>query len=138
LNNPFRYVDPSGEVFVLDDAIIIGVMAYLGGVMANFMHSAQNSTNPFNPGGWNWKSANTYIGIVGGGIGGAAMAGYSIPYTQVPGMLSNGLLQAGGQVVLNGIGNVTEYRNFFHNWYWAAGIGFVLGLKPGYDLFRVC
>ncbi|MDR0507888.1 MAG: FG-GAP-like repeat-containing protein [Dysgonamonadaceae bacterium] len=136
LNNPLKYTDPSGYVFGIDDIIVIAAFAYFGGMQANFAFSAGNGTNPFNPGNWNWKSAHTYIGIVGGGMSGAAMAGYSIPYLQVPGMIPNGTLQAGVQVTLNGIGNVTDGRNFFDNWYWSAGMGFASGAYTGYGLAK--
>jgi RHS repeat-associated protein len=136
LNNPFKYTDPSGYVFGVDDALIILAMAYFGGMQANFAHAAEQGTNPFNPGNWNWGSAHTYIGIAGGAMGGAGMAGYAIPYTQVPGMLPNGALQAGIQVTLNGIGNLTDDRKFFDNWYWSAGMGFASGVISGYGLAK--
>jgi hypothetical protein len=124
------YTDPSGEIFGLDDALIIAAFAYFGGMQANFSYAAANSTNPFNPGNWNWKSAHTYIGIAGGVMSGAGIAGYNIPHIQVPGMLSNGALQ----VSLNGIGNLTDGRKFFDNWYWSAGMGFASGAFSGYRL----
>jgi RHS repeat-associated protein len=136
VNNPLIYTDPSGEVFGIDDALIIAAMAYIGGMQANFSYAAANNTNPFNPGNWNWKSANTYIGIAGGAMSGAGIAGYPIPYTQVPGMLPNGALQAGIQVSLNGIGNLTDGRKFFDNWYWSAGMGFASGAFSGYGLAK--
>jgi RHS repeat-associated protein len=134
VNNPLIYTDPSGEIFGIDDAIVILAMAYFGGMQANFSYAAANNTNPFNPGNWNWESAHTYIGIAGGAMSGAGIAGYHIPYTQVPGMISNGALQAGIQVTLNGIGNLTDDRKFFDNWYWSAGMGFVSGSFSGYQL----
>jgi RHS repeat-associated protein len=121
VNNPLIYTDPSGEIFGVDDAIIIAVMAYLRGVQSNFFYAAAHGNNPFNPGDWNWSSAGTYMSIAGGALGGANMAGLNIPYTQVPGMLTNGGLQAGIQVALNGISNLTDGRKFFDNWYWSAG-----------------
>jgi RHS repeat-associated protein len=136
LNNPLIYTDPSGELFGIDDAVIIAAMAYIGGMQSNFSYAAANAVNPFNPGNWNWKSAHTYIGMAGGAMGGAGVAGYAIPYTQVPGMMTNGALQAGVQVTLNGIGNVTDGRKFFDNWYWSAGMGFASGAFSGYGLAK--
>jgi RHS repeat-associated protein len=136
LNNPLKYTDPSGEVFGIDDAIVILAMAYFGGMQANFAYAADHNTNPFNPGNWNWSSAHTYIGIAGGAMGGAGMVGYAIPYTQIPGMLPNGALQAGVQVTLNGIGNLTDDRKFFDNWYWSAAMGFASGAFAGYNLAK--
>jgi len=74
LNNPLKYTDPSGEFFGVVDAIIILAMAYFGGVQANFFHAAETGGNPFNPGDWNWKSANTYIGIGSGALQGYGMS----------------------------------------------------------------
>jgi hypothetical protein len=43
-------------------------------------------------------------------------------------------LQAGIQVSLNGIGNLTDGNNFFDNWYWSAGMGFLTGAIAGYNM----
>ena len=51
-------------------------------------------------------------------------------------MLLNGFLQSGIQVTLNGIGNITDNRNFFDNWYYSAGMGFVGGAVSGYNLSK--
>jgi hypothetical protein len=127
-----KYSDPSGELFI--EAITIAMMIYQGGMQANFTYSSNNGGNPFNPGDWNWNSAHTYIGMVGGAFGGANMLGYNILNTQIPGIISNGILQAGIQVGLNGVGNLTDGNNFFDNWYWSAGIGFLSGGIAGYQL----
>jgi RHS repeat-associated protein len=67
LNNPLKYVDKNGKFPIL--AFFGGIIgAYIGGSLAN---------HNFNPGKWNWSSANTYIGmVIGGGLG--AAAGYGI------------------------------------------------------------
>ncbi|MDR1583991.1 MAG: hypothetical protein LBS55_12195 [Prevotellaceae bacterium] len=135
LNNPFKYTDPSGEVFGVDDALVILAMAYFGGMQTNFMYCSNNGTNMFNPGNWNWKSAHTYIGIASGVLQGAGIAGVNLGFTtNVSGMLTNGFLQAGVQTTLNGIGNLTENKPFFEGWYFAAGMGFVSGAISGYEL----
>jgi hypothetical protein len=70
LNNPLRYTDPSGNVFGVDDAIFWGVVAlsaYIGG-------SASNN-GQLNPIKWDWQSGQTYVGVIGGGIVGAATFG---------------------------------------------------------------
>jgi RHS repeat-associated protein len=135
LNNPLKYTDPSGELFGIDDMLVITAFAYFGGMQANFGYTSGNGTNPFNPGNWNWSSAHTYIGMANGVIGGANMMGYSI-LPQVPGMITNGGLQAGMQLTINGIGNLSDKRNFFDNWYWSAGMGFVSGAVTGYGLSK--
>jgi hypothetical protein len=59
-NNPVMYVDPDGEfVFIVAGAL---VGAYIGGAMAN---------DSFNPGQWDYQSADTWIGM---GVGGALVA----------------------------------------------------------------
>jgi len=133
-NNPLLYVDPSGE-FV--EWIALAMLVYMGGIQANVSHCMGNGTNPFNPVSWNWSSANTYIGMAQGAMMGLSLGwGIYIPNTQIPGMIPNGALQAGIQVTLNGIGNITENRKFFDNWYWSAGMGFVSGAIIGYELAK--
>jgi len=66
LNNPLMYSDPSGEIIPL---LIIGAVAlgaYFGGAQAN------GSYNPLN---WNYSTASTWVGIIGGGIIGGVSAG---------------------------------------------------------------
>ena len=67
LNNPLIYTDPSGEL--IGELIYIGFMIYYGGMQSNFMHCANNGTNPFNPGNWNWKSPMTYVSMAASGLG---------------------------------------------------------------------
>jgi hypothetical protein len=77
LNNPLKYVDPSGEFWWIVGAIIGG---YLGGAAAN------GTLNPFK---WTWDS-NTWGAVIGGAIIGAlGGAAYSF------GELSGVLLSAG-------------------------------------------
>jgi RHS repeat-associated protein len=94
LNNPLIYTDPSGEVFGVDDALIILTMAYLGGVQANFFSAPETGGNPFNPGDWNWNSSSTYIRIGSGALTGASMAGYQIIptlFSNIDGMITRGV-----------------------------------------------
>jgi hypothetical protein len=137
LNNPFKYTDPSGEVFGVDDALVILAMAYFGGMQANFMYCSNNGTNMFNPGNWNWKSGSTYLSIVSGAVSGvnAVGIGFSL-YPQVSGMLTNGFLQAGIQVGVNGLINLTDKRPFFSGWYWSALQGFASGAYAGYNMAK--
>ncbi|ODM92517.1 tRNA(Glu)-specific nuclease WapA [Orchesella cincta] len=66
-NSPISLVDPDGEFFLIFAAIIGAIIgAYLGGAAAN---------GNWNPIKWNWKSLNTWLGIIGGGIGGAMLPG---------------------------------------------------------------
>ena len=68
MNNPLKYSDRSGEIFGIDDFIIIAgvvVGAYLGGAVAN-----NNQWNPFK---WDYSNLWTYVGVIGGG----ALGGYA-------------------------------------------------------------
>ena len=132
LNNPLKYTDPSGELFGIDDIIFIAAMAYIGGTQANLSHSINNGTNPFNPLAWNWRSFGTYLGIAEGALNGAGMVGMKVFSMNVPGIVTNGVLHAAGNVVLNGVTNWTEGNNFFDNWGWSALAGFIEGAIGGY------
>lgn len=60
-NSPISFVDPDGEIFFLIAVVVLAVGgAYLGGAKAN---------NQWNPAKWDWKSADTYLGMVGGAVG---------------------------------------------------------------------
>lgn len=59
LNNPLIYTDPDGELFWIP-FVVAGI--YLGGSIAN--------KGELNPRHWNWKSSNTYLGmVIGGAVG---------------------------------------------------------------------
>ena len=133
LNNPLKYTDPSGELIGIDDILIIAAMAYIGGIQANISHTMSNGTNPFNPLAWNWNSFGTYLGLAEGGMNGAGMAGLNVFSMNVPGIIPNGTLHAAGNVLLNGITNITEERSFFENWGWSALSGFIEGAIGGYE-----
>ena len=67
MNNPLIYRDQNGE-FILE--LCLGLIgAYLGGAAMN--------KGELNPGHWNYRSLDTYLGIIGGGILGG-VAGYGI------------------------------------------------------------
>jgi len=136
INNPLKYTDPSGEVFGVDDVIIILAMAYFGGVQANFFYAAETGGNPFNPGDWNWSSPSTYIGIGSGALTGVGMAGYQIPtlFPNLDGILTRGVYQAGVNTGLNGIANTINGDPFFDNWEGATISGFINGAITGYQL----
>ena len=125
-NSPLIYTDPTGEIAWLIPAVKMVASIYLSGVQSNVGYCYQNGTNPLNPGNWNWKSPNTYVNM-------ANSAGL-LPNLNVPGAIPNGALHAGGQVALNGIGNLISGDNFFNNWGWSAGMGFVSGGYSGFQL----
>ena len=117
LNNPLKYTDPSGELFGIDDIIIIGAAiagAYIGGVTSN-----QGELNPFH---WNYSNPLTYGGIliggIAGGITGSAIAGstaWNIGFS-----ISSPYLSAG---VTIGATATSGFRYGFH-WTTAAGGGY--------------
>ncbi|XP_062708863.1 uncharacterized protein LOC109622613 [Aedes albopictus] len=66
-NSPVSMVDPDGQFAWFLIPLIIGfglAGAYLGGSAAN---------RNWNPAKWNWKSGKTWLGLIGGGIGGALL-----------------------------------------------------------------
>ncbi|WP_375331275.1 RHS repeat-associated core domain-containing protein [Candidatus Tisiphia endosymbiont of Oplodontha viridula] len=64
-NSPISLVDPDGELvleLIIITTAIIG--AYLGGAAAN---------NRWNPADWDWEDSGTWLGMIGGRIGGALL-----------------------------------------------------------------
>lgn len=117
LNNPLKYTDPSGELFGIDDIIIIGaaiVGAYLGGMATN-----HGELNPFH---WDYSNPLTYGGIliggIAGGITGSAIAGSTI--WNIGFSISNPYLSAG---VTIGATATSGFQYGFH-WTTAAGGGY--------------
>ena len=82
LNNPLKYTDYSGEVFGIDDALIIGAIvgavigAYSGGVIAN--------EGEYNPIKWAWNDQTFGYMIAGAAFGG--MSGYLGSYIAASGI----------------------------------------------------
>ena len=101
MNNPLKYNDRSGELFGIDDLIIIaGVVlgAYLGGAVAN-----NNQWNPFK---WDYSNMWTYIGVIGGG----ALGGYA-GYAYAAGNLSLSL----GAITPIGVIGVNNWKDQKNN-----------------------
>ena len=67
-----------------------------------------------------------------GGVTGLINAGFS--FLNVPGMLPNGFLHAGTNILGNGISNALSDKPFFDNWGFSAGTGFAGGAYSGYKL----
>ncbi|NUN99154.1 MAG: VCBS repeat-containing protein [Saprospiraceae bacterium] len=86
-NNPIIYIDPTGNIFGIDDAVIAIVVlaisvaagAYAGGAAVN---------HNLNPAKWDWTSPKTYLGIA---------AGAAIAF--VGGEIGAGVVEALGEVV---------------------------------------
>ncbi|MDR0543137.1 MAG: RHS repeat-associated core domain-containing protein [Dysgonamonadaceae bacterium] len=120
LNNPFKYTDPTGELFGIDDAIII----------ACFIIAQNAITRGFQE---KFAGGNFREGFGKGILTGIVSAGLGY-ITQVPGMITNGLLQAGVNVGVNGLSNSLDGQDFFNNWYWSAASGLAVGAYSGYQL----
>jgi hypothetical protein len=67
-----------------------------------------------------------------GGLSGLINAGFS--FFNIPGILPNGFLHAGTNLLGNGISNTIFDKPFFDNWGYSAGFGFVGGAYSGYKL----
>ena len=103
LNNPLKYTDPSGEVFGIDDAIIIAgvaIGAYVGGSIAN---------NTYNPVNWEWGSGKTWGYMIGGGLvgglsawAGTAVTASGIPFANTLGIVASSSLNSIGTYVYSG------------------------------------
>jgi len=77
---------------------------------------------------------NFWEGAGKGLLSGTINAGLSM--IGVPGMITNGLLTAGTNVLGNGISNLIYGDDFFDNWAFAAGSGFATGAWSGYNMAK--
>jgi RHS repeat-associated protein len=124
-NNPLLNNDPSGEfIFTILAALfcpplIPAAMQVDASWMYGGMHSWAN-------GGSFWD------GALKGGVTGLVNAGFS--FLNVPGLIPNGFLHAGTNVLGNGISNALSNKPFFDNWEFNAGTGFAGGAYSGYKL----
>ena len=96
LNNPLKYADPSGNVFVLDDFIAITTMGAMMGAM-----NAAMSDKPI------WK------GALLGGASAAATYGIGSIFNGV-GTFGHELLRAGAHGLSSGVFNVLNGDNFWN------------------------
>ena len=96
LNNPLKYADPSGNVFVLDDFIAITAMGAMMGAM-----NAAMSDKPI------WR------GALLGGVSAAATYGIGSIFNGV-GTFGHELLRAGAHGLSSGVFNVLNGDNFWN------------------------
>jgi hypothetical protein len=112
LNNPLMFTDPDGELYGIDDAILITALAiigaYTGGVGMN-----EGEMNPLS---WDWQSPDTYFGIGFGALLGY-VGGYGLVHPGTVGF-ALGLGSPAGGIYL--AGNASDW-NF--EWSTAAGAG---------------
>ncbi|MCL2652161.1 MAG: hypothetical protein FWD60_14210, partial [Candidatus Azobacteroides sp.] len=116
MNNPMKYTDPSGEIFGIDDAIIVAIM-----MSAAMNVCMQGMSGHINSGGDFWKAAG--IGALAGlaGYGAGSLISKVIPSI---GLINGGINGAtvgfaGGFV--GGAGNA-----------WVNGSNFEQGLNAGF------
>ncbi len=96
LNNPLKYADPSGDVFVLDDFIVITAMGAMMGAM-----NAAMSDKPI------WK------GALLGAVSAAATYGIGSIFNGV-GTFGHELLRAGAHGLSSGVFNALNGDNFWN------------------------
>jgi RHS repeat-associated protein len=126
LNNPLKYVDPSGELFGIDDIIIAA--AFIGGVI-NVASNADHIN------GIGQFLGYFGIGAIAGGVG-AATAGISLGIGGIAGGALSGLLSGvsagallgGGNALLSG-GNIL--RSALMGAVWGGVSGAVIGAVVG-------
>jgi len=141
LNNPLKYIDPSGEIVWAP--IIIGAIigTYSGGVLAN--------EGNFNPTMWDWQSGKTWGYMAGGmitgalsGAAGAAIASSGIPMANtlsiMGGSFTNSLgtyAYTGGQTDITMSFGFASYNFTLNSWGWLRkegnskleNVGYALG-----------
>lgn len=96
LNNPFAYIDPSGEIAWFIPVIIGAVVgAYSGGVIAN--------EGQYNPIKWDYSSGKTWGFMLGGAVVGGisgyvgwGIAGSSIPMANTAAIATSSLINSVG------------------------------------------
>lgn len=104
INNPLKYTDPTGEVFMIDDAAII--LAAVSGAIINLSVNYQNIKNP-------WQALG-YIGV--GALSG--VAGYftaGIGTGIISGIVYGSVATAGLSALTNGLNNLLVEKDFFYN-----------------------
>ena len=123
LNNPLMFTDPSGELFGIDDAIVITALAiigaYTGGVGMN-----EGELNPIS---WDWQSFDTYFGMGFGALLGY-VGGYGLVHPGTVGF-ALGLGSPAGGIYL--AGNASDW-NF--EWSTVAGGGGSIDLSQSVSI----
>jgi hypothetical protein len=130
LNNPLKYTDPSGELFVIDD--LIAAIA-IGAIINTWINIA---TNNINSGGDFVMSVG--IGGLSGAAGGAAAYGINGAISvagAIPNALATGAAQAGLGAAIgfgqNGLNNVVAGNSFIDGWQQAVIGGAIGGFVSG-------
>ena len=123
LNNPLKYTDQSGELWLELGVMVLS--AYWCGVMAN-----TSADQPFNPLTWDWHNYQTYAAIYSGASMAGIFGGFAA-MIHLQGVIPMGLAYAGSYFIANGITNFCNNKDFFENWAAATLYGFVVGAITG-------
>ena len=127
LNNPLVYTDPDGEIiFSLLSLLIPGAQPLFPAAAQLDLAWMQGGFNSKANGGSFWSGAGK------GFVTGSMNAGLS--FLNVPGIIPNGMLHAGGNVLTNGITNSMYQQDFFDGAGFQAITGFAGGAYNGYQL----
>ena len=127
LNNPLKYTDPDGEfIFTALAAIFAPPLAPAAAQLD--MAWMQGGFSSMANGGNFWSGAGK--GFVTG------LMNVGLSFVNVPGIIPNGLLHAGGNVLANGITNSLYDQNFFDGAGFQAATGFAGGAYSGYSIVQ--
>jgi hypothetical protein len=127
LNNPLKYTDPDGEIiFSLLSLLIPGAQPLFPAAAQLDLAWMQGGFNSKANGGSFWSGAGK------GFVTGSMNAGLS--FLNVLGIIPNGMLHAGGNVLTNGITNSMYQQDFFDGAGFQAITGFAGGAYSGYKL----
>jgi RHS repeat-associated protein len=124
LNNPLIYTDESGE-FIFTILAAIFCQALVPAAMQLDMAWIQGGIMSVDNGDSFWSGAGK------GFVTGMMNAGFS--FVNVPGMMPNGLIHAGGNILTNGLTNTMYGQDFFNGWGFQAASGFAGGAYSGYQ-----
>lgn len=126
-NNPLMFSDPDGEwIFTILASIFAPPL--LPAALQVDMAWMQGGLTEMADGGNFWNGAGKGVVV------GLANAGLS--FLNIPGIIPNGLLHAGSNVLVNGISNSLYDQNFWKGAGWQAGFGFAGGAYSGYQLSK--
>ena len=127
LNNPLKYTDPSGQLFGIDDILMIGAIGAISGY-----------TNAIASGGNVWKGALT------GGLTSLASYGIGSFFGHTVGSFGGELLRAGTHGLSNGLTSMMDGHSFgtgfasgFASSLAGSGIG-VLGVSSKFMMNASC
>ena len=126
LNNPLKYTDPSGELFGIDDLIVISLVGGLSNWAINGFQSGWKGVASFFTG-----AGTSALSFMAGGYVANAFKTAGIITGAGAGALTGGIIGAGTNTLLGGLNNTINGSNFFDGWKKNAWSGFVNGAISG-------